>query len=83
MNLRNKLECYVTLGWRVLPITNTVTNQSNSLVTNQAASGVIFTTLNFFVTYELTQSARVLRYTTLERLARDKNSSFLDSINYE
>ncbi len=37
--------------------------------------GVAFTTLIFYVTYEWAQRARVLHYTRLKILAKDKNSS--------
>jgi hypothetical protein len=48
------------------------------------ASGTIFTTLIFFVTLEWTQKARVLCYTTMESLVRDKHSSLLGPfISYE
>ncbi len=29
-NRPNRLECYITLGWKILPITNTLTHWSNS-----------------------------------------------------
>jgi hypothetical protein len=48
------------------------------------APGIVFTTLIFFVTYHWTQQARVLHYTRLERLARDKHSSLLGPfVSYE
>jgi hypothetical protein len=40
-------------------------------------SGTGFTTIYFIVTYEWAHRVRVLHYTRLERLARDKHSSYL------
>ncbi len=40
----------------------------------------IFATLFFFVTYESAQYARVLHYSSLEMLVRDKQSSLLDPL---
>ncbi len=37
----------------------------------------VFTTLNFFVTYEWVQLARAFLYTRLKRLCRDKHSSLV------
>jgi hypothetical protein len=43
------------------------------------ARGVAFTTLHFFITYELSQYAKVFYYTRLESLARSKHFSSLGS----
>ncbi len=42
------------------------------------APGPVFTTLHFFITYELAQLARVLHYNRVEVLVRDKHSRLLE-----
>ncbi len=49
-------------------------------MTKNMASGAIFTALHFLRNLRMGQQARVLHYTKLLRLARDKHSSLLSPL---
>jgi hypothetical protein len=66
MNSPNKLQCYITLVWKGLPVANTLTYWAHSQY------------FIFFVTNEQPKQATTLHYTSLERPACDKHSYLLD-----
>ncbi len=87
MNEPNKLECYITLGWKVLPGKNTLAYFAHLHVLKKMKcwswhQGQYSQYFILFVTNECTaQSARVvLHYTRLESSARDKHSSLFGPV---
>ncbi len=89
LGIGSKSECYITLGWKDLPDSNTLANRVHMLVTKKMkccnmTSGAILTALHLLVAYKWVQYVRVLIYTGMERLT-DSNTlaNWTPYVSYE
>ncbi len=73
MNEPNKVECYITIVWKGLPLANTLAYWTNLQVLKKMKPlDLNLQHFIFFVTNEWAQYAGVLHYSRLEWLVSDK-----------
>jgi hypothetical protein len=87
--LNKLLEYYIALGWKCLQMTSTLAYCDISKLRRKCSvvntvPVAVFTSLHFLHNLQMGAMSRVLHYTWLKRLARDKHSSLLGPfVSYE